>query len=186
MFVHDFDPEFLDLSKRTASPCAANFRTSMRATAASVALLTSRSADGGSSGMAVTSWGSLSMDPPSMLVAVNRSASVHAVIVASRQFCLNLMSDAHADILERFSRSDMREKRFNAEDWDEGPQKLPVLRGALASQICTVQGTYDYGTHTIFLGRVEDVILSDPANNCQSPLIWLNGSLASLAVKTHA
>lgn len=96
------------------------------------------------------------------------------------------MSEAHADILERFSRSDMRDKRFTAEDWEEGPQKLPVLRGALASQICTVQGTYDYGTHTIFVGRVEDVILLDSAANSVNPLIWLNGSLASLAVKSHA
>jgi flavin reductase (DIM6/NTAB) family NADH-FMN oxidoreductase RutF len=183
MFVQEFDPEFEDRSKRSTSPCAANFRTSMRATAASVALLTARSSDGTAFGMAVTSWGSLSMDPPSMLVAVNRTASVHAVIATSRHFCLNLMSEGHANILERFSRSDMRDKRFTDEDWEAGPKKLPVLRGALASQICTVQGTYDYGTHTIFLGRVEDVMLPDAANNNLNPLIWLNGSLASLTTK---
>ncbi len=183
MYVQDFDPEFSDLSKRMQSPCAANFRTSMRATAASVALLTSRGADGKAYGMAVTSWASLSMDPPSMLVAVNRTASVHAVITSRRQFCLNLMSETHADILERFSRSDMRDKRFSDEDWLDGPFRLPVLRGALASQACTVQGTYDYGTHTIFVGRVEDVLLSDTVNANVNPLLWLNGALASLAVK---
>jgi flavin reductase (DIM6/NTAB) family NADH-FMN oxidoreductase RutF len=183
MFVQEFDPEFEERSKRVSSPCAANFRTSMRATAASVALLTSCASDGKPFGMAVTSWGSLSMDPPSMLVAVNRTASVHSVISATRHFCLNLMGEGHANILERFSRSDMRDKRFADEDWETGSKKLPVLRGALASQICTVQGTYDYGTHTIFLGRVEDVMLPDVANNNLNPLIWFNGSLASLTAK---
>jgi flavin reductase (DIM6/NTAB) family NADH-FMN oxidoreductase RutF len=185
MFLQDFDPEFRDLSDKQPHTCGANFRASMRSTAASVALLTSSDAEGQYYGMAVTSWASLSMEPPSMLVASNRSASVHAVISKRRHFCLNMMSEDHAEILERFSRSDMRDKRFSAEDWDEGPKKMPVLRGALASQICTVQGTYDYGTHTIFVGRVDDVLLLNTPNKNPTPLIWMNGSQASLTVKAH-
>ena len=183
MFVEDFDPNHRDLSERLPHTCAGNFRASMRSTAASVALLTSRDADGRYYGMAVTSWVSLSMDPPSMLVASNRSASVHSVIAVRRHFCLNLLSEDHSAILERFSRSDMRDHRFSAEDWEEGPQKLPVLRGALASQICTVQGTYDYGTHTIFIGRVDEVILLNTTARNPSPLVWMNGSQAALTLK---
>jgi flavin reductase (DIM6/NTAB) family NADH-FMN oxidoreductase RutF len=186
MFVQEFDPNYDDLSGRLPHTCASDFRTSMRATAASVVLLTSRHADGRYFGMAATSWASLSMDPPSMLVAVNRSASVHAVIAARRHFCLNLMSENHSAILDRFSRSDMRDERFLPGDWDEGPQKLPVLRGALASQICTVQGTFDYGTHTIFVGRVDEVLLLTTPGKNPSPLVWMNGSQASLSVKVHA
>jgi flavin reductase (DIM6/NTAB) family NADH-FMN oxidoreductase RutF len=185
MFLQDFDPEFKDLSEKQPHSCGANFRASMRSAAASVALLTSSDGEGRYYGMAVTSWASLSMEPPSMLVASNRSASVHAVISKSRHFCLNMMSEDHSAILERFSRSDMRDKRFSAEDWDEGPKKMPVLRGALASQICTVQGTYDYGTHTIFVGRVDDVLLLNSPNKNPTPLIWMNGSQAALTVKVH-
>jgi flavin reductase (DIM6/NTAB) family NADH-FMN oxidoreductase RutF len=185
MFLQDFDPDLRDLSEKQPHTCGANFRASMRSTAASVALLTSSDAEGRYYGMAVTSWASLSMEPPSMLVASNRSASVHAVIAKSRYFCLNMMSEDHSEILERFSRSDMRDKRFSAEDWDEGPKKMPVLRGALASQICTVQGTYDYGTHTIFVGRVDDVLLPKTQDKNPAPLIWMNGSQASLMIKAH-
>jgi flavin reductase (DIM6/NTAB) family NADH-FMN oxidoreductase RutF len=185
MFLQDFDPDLRDLSEKQPHTCGANFRASMRSTAASVALLTSSDAEGRYYGMAVTSWASLSMEPPSMLVASNRSASVHAVIAKSRHFCLNMMSEDHSEILERFSRSDMRDKRFAAEDWDEGPKKMPVLRGALASQICTVQGTYDYGTHTIFVGRVDDVLLPNTQDKNPAPLIWMNGSQASLMIKAH-
>jgi flavin reductase (DIM6/NTAB) family NADH-FMN oxidoreductase RutF len=185
MFVEDFDPNHKDLSDRLPHTCAGNFRASMRSTAASVALLTSRGADGRYYGMAVTSWASLSMDPPSILVASNRSASVHSVISARRHFCLNLMSENHTAILERFSRSDMRDQRFSVEDWEDGPQKLPVLRNALASQICTVQGTFDYGTHTIFVGRVDEVLLPHTTTKTLSPLVWMNGSQASLAPKVQ-
>ena len=186
MILEEFDPYPQIVSERTPHPCAERFRASMRATAASVSLLTSRGADGRFYGMAVTSWGSLSMEPPLMFVAVNRSASVHGIISTRRHYCLNLMSEAHLAILERFSRSDMRDERFIADDWHAGPQGLPVLRDALASQICTVQGTYDHGTHTIFVGRVEDVILlSGPTKN-PAPLVWMNGARASLSAACHA
>ncbi|SFU16806.1 flavin reductase family protein [Mesorhizobium sp. YR577] len=175
MIVEDFNSQSL----------LDRFRMSMRATAASVSLVTSRDADGHYHGMAVTSWASISMDPPSMLVAINRSASVHAVVSMSRRFSLNLMGEVHGDILERFSRSDMREDRFTAEHWREARGGLPVLRNALASQLCTVEATHDYGTHTIFIGRVVDVILTDIAGMA-APLIWMNGSRATLSRRCEA
>ena len=169
MILEDYSP--MSLGER--------FRASMRATAASIALVTSTDEHGSFHGMAVTSWASLSMDPLSMMVAVNRSASVHAVIESSGRYCLNLLRDRHSNILERFSRSDMRHLRFNTDDWRPSPSGLPVLRDALASQLCTVEARYDYGTHTIFVGRVDDVVLAEISRQ-MSPLIWVNGSRASL------
>jgi flavin reductase (DIM6/NTAB) family NADH-FMN oxidoreductase RutF len=171
VIVEEFDP--LSLIDR--------LRASMRSVAASISLVTSRDRDGGFYGMAVTSWSSVSMDPPSMMVAINRSASVHSVISLARCYCLNLMGEAHSEILERFSRSEMRDARFSPEFWRKGPLGLPVLRGALASQICSVEATLDYGTHTIFVGRVVEVILAQRASKDIAPLIWINGSKASLA-----
>ena len=162
------------------------FRTSMRIAPAGVSLITARDADGGFHGMAVTSATSLSMSPPSMLVAVNRSASVHPIISSSHRFCLNLMGEFHGDILERFSRSDMRTTRFISEHWREGPGGLPVLRGALSSHVCSVEAAHDYGTHTIFIGRVDEVFLPEISVGNLSPLIWLNGSCASLAATCKA
>jgi flavin reductase (DIM6/NTAB) family NADH-FMN oxidoreductase RutF len=170
MIVEEFNPQSL----------LDRFRMSMRATAASVSLVASRDSAGRYHGMAVTSWASMSMDPPSMLVAVNRSASVHAIISMSRRYSLNLMGEVHGEILERFSRSDMRETRFTPEHWREARGGLPVLRGALASQLCSVEADYDYATHTIFVGRVHEVILPD-LPDMETPLIWMNGSRASLA-----
>ncbi|GGG14000.1 4-hydroxyphenylacetate 3-monooxygenase [Rhizobium wenxiniae] len=158
-----------------------SFRASMRITAASVSLITTTDGEGAYHGMAVTSAVSLSMDPPSMLVAVNRSASIHPFIVDNRRFCLNLMGDTHFNLLESFSRTDLRDRRFLPEHWLEGPGGMPVLRGALASQVCSVADAHHYDTHTIFVGMVEHVLLPTPSEERLVPLVWMNGCRASLA-----
>jgi flavin reductase (DIM6/NTAB) family NADH-FMN oxidoreductase RutF len=52
-----------------------------------------------------------------------------------------------------------------------GGKSLSVLRGTLSSQICTAEVADDYGTHTIFVGRIDDMVPEISAQNL-SPLIW--------------
>ena len=103
----------MSTQQMVVKPMGETFRESLRLMAASVSLVTARDENGVWHGMAVTSAGSLSMEPPSMMVAVNRNASIHPVIVAAGHFTLNLMDESHAALLERFSRSDMRDQRFH-------------------------------------------------------------------------
>jgi flavin reductase (DIM6/NTAB) family NADH-FMN oxidoreductase RutF len=155
------------------------FRDSMRLVASSVSLVTARDAAGNWHGMAVTSAGSLSMDPPSMMVAVNRMASIYPVIDASGYFTLNLMDESHAALLEPFARSDLRDRRFVDDAWVPAGLSGPVLTGALCSHVCKVAETHDFGTHTVFFGTVDDVIMHDRAS--QGPILWLNGKCRSVA-----
>lgn len=155
------------------------FLLSMRSVAASVSLVTACDAAGKRYGMAVTSAVSLSVDPPSILVAVNKSASIHPVISKSGFFTVNLMSESHCDLLEAFSRSDLRDRRFLDEHWIEGAHHLPVLIGALSTHICSVAAAHDFGTHTVFFGQVEEVILPEGSPQPPAPIVWLNGSRVS-------
>ena len=157
------------------------FRASLRLAAGSVSLVTACDAGGMCYGMAVTSATSLSMDPPSMLVAINRSASIHPVIKRTGRFCLNLMAEAQASLLESFSRSDMRDKRFLPENWEKTRSGLPALRGALSVHSCRVEGDHIYGTHTVFFGRVEEVVLPDIATQSQVPIVWMSGARVSIS-----
>jgi flavin reductase (DIM6/NTAB) family NADH-FMN oxidoreductase RutF len=157
------------------------FRASMRLVASSVSLVTARNAAGEWHGMAVTSAGSLSMDPPSMMVAVNQSASIHPVICQSGRFTLNLMDESHGALLEPFARSDMRDRRFCAEDWIAAGLGGPVLKGALCSHVCSVAETHVFGTHTVFFGTIDDVILPNDLAHTPAPILWLNGRRASIA-----
>lgn len=165
-----------------------DFKASMRALAASVCLVTARGSDGTYHGMAVTSATSLSMDPPSMLVAVNKSASIHPIITETGRFCVNLLSDQQDGMLECFSRSDMRDRRFASDDWIEGKGGLPVLKEAIFAQTCTVAEAHDFGTHTVFFGRVDEVIRPSDSASGDKPIIWLNGGrvTVSTACKSRA
>lgn len=153
------------------------FRPSLRRLAASVFILATTDEDGRFHGMAVTSAVSLSMDPPAMMVAVNRSASIHPVIQRTRRFSLNLMSARHEALLTAFSRSDMRDRRFSAEDWHTAPSGLPMLRDALACHMCSAVEAHDYGTHTVFFGAVDALEIADG-----EPIVWQDGTILRPAV----
>ena len=157
------------------------FRASMRVFAGTVCLLTARDTQGGFHGMAVSSAGSLSMDPPSMMVAVNRGTSIHPVISQTGFFCLNLLVQRHAPLLERFSRSDLRDQRFAGDHWYAGRDGLPVLKGALAAHMCSVAQSHDFGTHTVFFGRVTAVETQMIDSADTAPIIWLNGAARAVA-----
>lgn len=163
-----------------SEPIREAFRASMRLVASSVSLVTARDTSGEWHGMAVTSAGSLCMDPPSMMVAVNRTASIHPVIHLTSAFSLNLMTENHLDLLDRFSRSDLRDQRFSPDDWTVGPGGQPVLRGARSTHVCEVMASHDFGTHTVFFGTVRAVILPEASAEPTSPLLWMNGASASL------
>ena len=163
----------------TAEPAlfAERLRQSMRASAISVSLITTRDLDGSFHGMAVTSANSLSMDPPSMMVAINRNASSHPVLLRSGAFCLNLIHSGQMEMLDLFCRSEMRDARFASPDWQRGLHGLPWLRTAIASLFCRTEETHDYGSHTVFFGRIDDIRISARIDN-PDPLIWINGAPA--------
>jgi flavin reductase (DIM6/NTAB) family NADH-FMN oxidoreductase RutF len=157
------------------------FRDSMRLVASSISLVTASDEQGGWHGMAVTSAGSLSMEPPSMIVAVNRTASIFPIIRRNGHFTLNLMNAGHEGLLECFSRSDLRDKRFAPDDWTAAKGGGPVLKGALCSHVCSVVEAHEFGTHTVFFGRVDAVILPDTLAQNPAPILWLNGARTSIA-----
>lgn len=164
-----------------SQPIGEAFRASMRLVASSVSLVTARDPSGVWHGMAVTSAGSLSMDPPSMMVAVNQTASIYPIIIQTGRFTLNLIDESQAKLMEPFARSDMRDRRFVPDDWLDAGLGGPILKGALCSHVCTVAETHDFGTHTVFFGSVNDVVLSNHKAHDPAPVLWLNGKRASVA-----
>lgn len=168
----------------TGREFAEKLRKSMRASAISVSLVATRDLDGSRHGMAVTSATSLSMEPPSMMVAINRSASSYPVILRSGFFCLNLIHTGQMEMLDRFCRSDLRAVRFDSDEWKAGAHGLPYLETAIASLFCSVDESHDYGTHTVFFGRIDDIRTAPGIDNAD-PLIWINGAPAQLNGQTR-
>lgn len=157
---------------------AMDFRNAMRRIASSVTLVTTRDADGMPHGMAASAVIPVSMDPASMLVAANRSASLNPIVRASGRFCVNLLGEAHEDLLAPFSDSSRRGERFASDEWREGDGSLLYLASAPAAIFCDLDHEVDYGTHTLLIGRVTGVRLFDADID---PLLWFNGAGASVS-----
>ena len=152
------------------------FRQAMRRLATTVALVTTGQDDSWA-GIAATAVVSVCADPPTLLVAVNRTASIHPTLHAEKRFCVNLLSERHRDLVGIFSGKKKGRKRFEGGNWVAGAGGLPVLADALASLNCAIETTLDVGTHTLFIGRVESVINHDDID----PLVWVDGGFASAA-----
>lgn len=145
------------------------FRSAMRRLAGGVAILTS-SADGEPYGMTMTAVMSLAMEPPSLVAAVNRSASIAPILADGREFCVNLLHRRHMDFCERFS-SLPKDERFSVGEWARSEEGTPYLTDAAAAIFCRVGPLFDFGTHRMVVGLVQRVSIDDEID----PLLHLDG-----------
>src|SRR4051812_17442237 len=107
----------------------------MRRLATTIALITSGEGENWT-GMAATAVMSVCAEPPTLLAAVNRTASIHPIMSAATHFCVNLLSERHKDLVGIFSGQKKGLARFETGGWVAGPYGIPVLPDALASLMC--------------------------------------------------
>lgn len=149
---------------------AGEFRLAMRRLAATVSIITAAPR----LGMAATSVASLTLEPPALLVCVNRAASIFPALGAGARFCVNVLASSHGDLSAAFGGRLPREARFGVGDWrfDGDPgTAVPWLADAQSNIFCRVDAFLDYGTHRIVVGKVERVRL----HGAVDPLIWSDG-----------
>lgn len=162
----------------------AAFRDAMRRVASSVTIITSRDDDGLPHGMVASAVISVSMEPPSMLVAINRSAGLYPVVKRTGRFCVNLLAEDQHHLLAPFSQTALRGERFRSPDWHDAwtcnTERMPWLAGASACIDCSVDASVDYGTHSLFVGRVLHVRCDAGEPTCATPMVWLAGKPALL------
>ncbi|WP_407148696.1 flavin reductase family protein [Bradyrhizobium sp. ORS 86] len=140
---------------------ATDFRGAMRHLTGGVSVITAgRGTD--ISGMTVTSVSSLSVDPPSLIVSINRAASSWPLIARHGVFGVNILTADQLDIAERFTGKDGLKgaDRFAGAEWTTRASGVPLLIGALAAIDCEVEETIERHSHAIVIGRVLDVIAS--------------------------
>lgn len=147
------------------------FRSAMRRLAASVTVVVAKG-DSGPVGMAATSVTSLTVDPPAVLVCVNRATALHALLEPTAPLSVNLLSKDQQDVSAAFGGGVPREQRFTVGTWDEGENGLPKLAGAQANLSCVIDAMLAYGTHSIVIARVLKAQVSDHV----APLIYQDGA----------
>jgi flavin reductase (DIM6/NTAB) family NADH-FMN oxidoreductase RutF len=114
------------------------------------------------SGMTVTSVSSLALDPPSLIVSLNRAASSWPLVKRYGFFGVNILNADQVDIAERFTGKGALKgaERFAGAEWTTRASGVPLLVGALAAIDCEVEDTIERHSHAIVIGRVLDVQVS--------------------------
>ncbi|GGE95149.1 flavin reductase family protein [Sphingomonas prati] len=167
----------LDIPPATdTATLAAAVRLALRRMAKSVTVITALH-NGRRYAMAATAVDALSMDPPSMIVSVNRSASLHAPLAAGADFCINVLGAMHEDVSRACGGGASGEDRFATGNWITGPRGLPMLADAQAAFVCHNDVSLGYGTHGLFIGRLVDVRSYGDVD----PLVYLDGRYTRLA-----
>jgi flavin reductase len=153
------------------------FKRGMRRLASGVSLITTVN-QGVRHGLVATAVSSVTADPPTLLVCINRNASAHAHVEEAGILCVNVLSDAHQDVAARFSSSTDRHLRFEQGDWREIETGAPGLANSLASFDCIVRQVVPYHSHSIFLAEIVGVELWADTS---SPLLYMDGRYRMLA-----
>lgn len=153
----------------------ASFKTAMRRMASTVTIVTASDGER-RHGMTMTAVSSLSLEPPSLLICVNRSTLLSDVLIGARSFCVNVLRHDQADVSNAFSGAASPEERFFVGRWGTHPLGVDYLDTAQANIVCKKSAAVPYGTHMIVIGTVEDVTVHDGSGDDDRPLMYRNAA----------
>jgi flavin reductase (DIM6/NTAB) family NADH-FMN oxidoreductase RutF len=150
------------------------FRRALGQFATGVAVITAQGADGRALGMTMSSFNSVSLDPPLILFSIDRKAGSLPAMTKARGYAVNILGRDQEHLSNRFSRA--LDDRWAAVEHTLGIEAAPLIAGALAHFECVPYAHYDGGDHVIFVGRVVQVT----AHPGSEPLIFYRGAYRGL------
>lgn len=150
------------------------FRSAMSRFASGVTIVTTTTEDGQPSGLTVSSFASLSLEPPLVLICIDNRASIHSALVEGRHFAVNVLGEEQEILSRRFASRDT--DRFSGTGYTEGITGVPLLNDVIMTIECRIVHTYPGGDHTVVVGEVEHANVSDG-----KPLAYFRSGYARLA-----
>lgn len=148
------------------------FKQAMSYFASGVTVVTTEHA-GHRYGVTVSAFASLSLNPPLVLICVEKSVRAHDVIPKAERFAINVLTEEQETVSNRFAAK--VDDRFAGIATHEGQLGVPLIDGALASIECRLHDTLAGGDHTIFIGEVVNTEIRDAA-----PLIYFRSGYRGL------
>lgn len=147
------------------------FRTAMSKFATGVTVITTE-VDGDIHGMTANAFMSVSLEPKLVLISVGNRTKMKGYIDLSSTFAVNLLSRSQENVSKQFA------GQINDKDTAEFTEfsGLPVIDKALASIACDVHDTTIQGDHTLYIGKVRDVVVTDT-----EPLTFYSGNYGMIS-----
>ncbi|QQG49501.1 MAG: flavin reductase family protein [archaeon] len=132
-----------------------------------VTVVTTLSADG-PKGITVSSFTSVSLDPPLVLISIAKGSALHDLFRGAEAFAVNFLADDQKSVSDRFAGRVELEDRFQGLKFTSGKAGSPIIDGARASIECRRWQVYDGGDHSIIVGEVVDA----KSLNSKRPLVY--------------
>lgn len=152
----------------------AALRSAMSQYATGVAVVTTLTADKKPAGLTITSFNSLSLDPPLVLWSLGLTSSNLTAFKFAQYFAINILSNDLAAIGIKFAKS--RSDKFSGVPITPGSGGVPLIDGALVQLECMAEGQIPAGDHILFIGRVINLNMSQG-----TPLIFYKSDFGVLA-----
>ncbi|SIQ32122.1 NADH-FMN oxidoreductase RutF, flavin reductase (DIM6/NTAB) family [Rhizobium sp. RU35A] len=160
-----FSPEVFET--HAAKPVAAvrpgdaeSLKAALRTLAGGVSIITTGSGQE-RTGATVTSATALSVDPPRMMVALNRSSSTWPILQKSGWFGVNIVGPGHEGLANQFAGVGGLKgaDRYNGHEWTSLATGAPLLEDAIAGIDCLVEEAIERHSHVIVIGAVQGIRL---------------------------
>ncbi len=147
-----------------------SLRQAMRHWVAGVTVVTSTH-QGFTHGMTVSSFTSISLVPPMILISLERGSRTHALVSASGFFAVTILGSDQTHLSERFAgRQDHDDDRLEGLELDTLISGAPLIQGGLAWFDCRVTAVQEAGTSTVFLAEV----MAARSPDGDDPLVYSN------------
>lgn len=151
-----------------------SLRTVMSCFPTGVTVVATRDAEGQPLGLTVNSFTSVSLEPPLVLICINRDSNTHDSLLAAGGFVVSILAGPQAGVAARFAIRPS-EGRFDGVEWSPAPSGNPILAGCAAWLDCSIHEVATGGDHTIILGRAVAAHWTD-----QPALLFHRGTLRSV------
>lgn len=146
-----------------------------------VVIVTGAAPDGELIGMTMSSFNSVSLDPPLVLFSVHKKALSFTRWQSMKHYAINILSEDQEDLSNRFARA--QGEKWQGVQPAKGKYGVPLIADALVTFECEAHARYDGGDHDIFVGKV--VHLHRSRSQHDHPLVFANGRYRRLDKTAH-
>ena len=149
------------------SEIQSGLKQAMRAYPQGVTVVTTMTGDG-PVGLTVSSFTSVSLEPPLVLISIARSSGLHHLFKVAKAYAVNFLADDQKSVSDRFAGRTPARHRFEGIRFSKGSTGSPIIAGSRAVLECRAWKDYEGGDHSILVGEV----VAAKTINSKKPLVY--------------
>jgi flavin reductase (DIM6/NTAB) family NADH-FMN oxidoreductase RutF len=141
--------------------------------ATGVTIITTFNKDGQMHGLTANAFTSVSLEPPLLLISVDKKAESYPAFEESKVFTVNILADEQEALSRKFAVSGGN--KFEGVAYRRGANGAAILDGTLAHIECTLYAAYEGGDHTLYLGEIQEAEVREG-----KPLVFYRGGYRAI------